>query len=281
VSDSEQRPSYILDTSFVRSAGSDGRQIRALADRGYRLVLIDNLAFELCSTANRAQWPASQRKLSCCPDSIDCWHHTSVMMREESERGAPYGNPLFQETTQVMRSLLRRGTPYTPDDLEALTRAEQERREGEVMAAMFRAFEQCAANATQFSRAIAGRPLADEQLAIACNGFVNNPENVRKLIGLGDPVFVGARIDDKWVAWHHYKAFLAVLCDYLRQGQPVFAELGEGAKKRWVNIKHDLDYLISLAFADGIASGETAGEQFHYRRWMYGDSKTFISVQSL
>jgi hypothetical protein len=61
----------------------------------------------------------------------------------------------------------------------------------------------------------------------------------------------------------------------------VFADLPEGARKRWVNIKHDLDYLISLAFADGIASGETSGEQFHYRRWLYGDRKAFVSVQGL
>jgi hypothetical protein len=32
VSHSEEQPSYILDTSFVRSASSDGHQIRAAVD---------------------------------------------------------------------------------------------------------------------------------------------------------------------------------------------------------------------------------------------------------
>jgi hypothetical protein len=281
VSDEKQPPKYIIDPSFVRSASGDGRQLKVLADRGYRVVLIDNLAFELCSTANRAQWPATQLKLSCCPDSIDCWHHTSVMMRVESEKSAPYGKPLFPQSTEMMRSLLRARSPHTADDLQAIVRAEQERREGEIMPAMFRAFQLCAANSKQFSEVVAGRPLADDQLAIACNGFVNNPDNVRKLIGIGDEVFARCGIDDKWVAWHHYKAFLAVFCEYLRQQQPDFSKLAEPAKKRWINIKHDLDYLISLAFADGIASAETAGEQFHFRRWMYGNSKDFISLQSL
>jgi hypothetical protein len=275
------RDRLILDASFLRHTCKDGRQINELAKSGSRLVLIDNLAFELCSTANRAQWPASQLKLSHYPDSVECWHHTSVMMRAESEQLSPYGDPLFLETTKAMRDVLRAGSAYTPDDLEAITKAEQDVREGDVMEAMFRAFEECARNAQKFSEQVAGRPLDDEETARACYGFVNNRENVTRLLGIGEPILALAGVDENWVTWHHYKAFLAVFCDYLRQGQPVFAKLPDKARKRWINIKHDLDYLISLALADGIASGETSGEQFHYRRWMYGDTKRFISVRSL
>jgi hypothetical protein len=44
----------IVDTSFIRSSPPDGSKVRALADAGYRLVVIDNMAFELCSTSNKA-----------------------------------------------------------------------------------------------------------------------------------------------------------------------------------------------------------------------------------
>jgi hypothetical protein len=54
------------------------------------------------------------------------------------------------------------------------------------------------------------------------------------------------RLDATWAAWHHAKAFLAILGDYFRQGKPLFEALGREARKRWVNRKHDLDYLVSL-----------------------------------
>ena len=46
-----------------------------------------------------------------------------------------------------------------------------------------------------------------------------------------------------------------------------------------INVKHDLDYLILLAFADAIASRETKEELFYYRRWIFGGrSKPSIST---
>ncbi len=109
---------------------------------------------------------------------------------------------------------------------------------------------------------------------------MNNPENIRRFldVGGGDCPFPLDRLDETWVAWHHAKAFLAILCDYLRQGKPSFESLGREALKRWVNRKHDLDYLISLAYADAIATNETTGEMAHYCRWMYGSTRRCIAV---
>jgi hypothetical protein len=86
------------------------------------------LAFSFSSTAHGSSFHS--RTVATASDEIACL-------------------PSAEKSTGIMSGLLRSGTPYTPDDLEALTRAEQERREGDVMGAMFRAFEQCAAHATR------------------------------------------------------------------------------------------------------------------------------------
>ena len=64
-----------------------------------------------------------------------------------------------------------------------------------------------------------------------------------------------------------------MLCDCQRRDK-----IPEKGLKRLNNLKHDLDYLVSLAFADAIASCETKGEMSYYRLWMFGDdSKPLIS----
>ena len=66
------------------------------------------------------------------------------------------------------------------------------------------------------------------------------------------------------------KSLFAVHFDRQRRNKPF--------EKSLTNTKHDLDYLISLAFADAIASREATGEMSYYRRWMFGDdSKPLIS----
>lgn len=42
-----------------------------------------------------------------------------------------------------------------------------------------------------------------------------------------------------------------------------------------MNTKHDLDYLMSLAFADAIASKDKK-EMSYFRQWMFGDKKPLI-----
>jgi hypothetical protein len=97
----------IVDTSFVRSSPPDGSTFRTLAASDCRLVLIDNMAFELCSTSNQAQWPATQLKLMPYHEAVDCWHHTGVMLRVESEQGRPYGNPFHEDDANFPRLAAR------------------------------------------------------------------------------------------------------------------------------------------------------------------------------
>ncbi len=60
------------------------------------------------------------------------------------------------------------------------------------------------------------------------------------------------------------------------------AQLTEAAiNDDFLNRKHDLDYAVSLAFADGIASNETAGDMARFVRWMYGNAKLFLAVNDV
>jgi hypothetical protein len=135
----------VIDSSFLRSCRADGSLLLRLANRGAHLVLIDNLVYELCSTANRAQWPASQRKLMACPDAIQCWEHTGVMLKHERNRGEPYGSPYRSDTTRLLRALLRSDTTYTPEDLAAITEEARQQREVASVPGLFRACAACGA----------------------------------------------------------------------------------------------------------------------------------------
>ena len=268
----------VIDASFIRSMSGEARPFHLLAENCNRIVIIDNLAFELCSTENRAHWPASQLKLMGCRAAVDCWHNTGVMLRVEGERNQPYGDPLFPESTSIMRSLLETNSPYVPDDLVAQTEMERVTREGPILSKMFTALSALRRLATTIEPRIKGQDPFAPDVQEMCYGFVNNVENIRTLMSGGPPVPSPADVDDTWVTWHHYKAFLAMFCDWLRRDAPdSFEDLSDKAKKRWINIKHDLEYLVSLAFADAIASGETQGEQSYYRRWMFGDTKPLIT----
>lgn len=216
-----------------------------------------------------------------CVEAIDCWHHTGVMLRVESEQGRPYGDPFHEDTTRIFRDVLRGRHPYVPDNLAVVTREEQDVREELAVPAMFRDFARCAAHLSRFEPLVREKPL--DQVGDACYRLVNHEENIRRFLDVsgGKAPFPMERLDTTWVAWHHAKAFLAILCDYIRQGKPSFEVLGAGASKRWINRKHDLDYLVSLAFADAIATNETAGEMAHYCRWMYGDAKPCIALANV
>lgn len=267
----------IIDSSFIRSSRADGSTLRRLVDRDTRLVLIDNLVYELCSTDNRVQWPASQRKLIPCVDAIECWEHSGVMLKAEAEEGQPYSDPLREETTQAMRQLLRSGSTYSPDDLADTTRQAREQRESASVPALFRACEGCASYVPELARALRHRRAAE--VGSTCFAFVSDPAIIRRWMrdGTNPCPFPVDLVDQKWLAWYHYQAILAFLCEYLRQDSPRFEDLLPEAQHRWINRKHDLDYLISLSRADGLATNETTGEMYHFCLWMYGETKALIS----
>jgi hypothetical protein len=269
----------IVDSSFIRSCPGDGSALRRLVERGARLVLIDNLVYELCSTDNQAQWPASQRKLRPCADALEWWEHTGVMLKAEAEGGQPYGNPLREEPTQVMRDLLQSGTTCIPDDLVVLTQEAREQRESASVPVLFRACEAYAPCVPELAATLRNQGIADA--ITVCTEFVNDLETIRRCMrdGTSPCPFPAERVDQTWLAWHHYKGMLAFLCEYLRQGSPRFEDLAANVQHRWINRKHDLDYLISLSRADGLATNETAGEMYHFCRWMYAETKVFIPLR--
>ena len=51
--------------------------------------------------------------------------------------------------------------------------------------------------------------------------------------------------------------------------------ISEDLEEHLINTGYDLDYLVSLAFADAIASHDKR-EMSDYRQWMFGDTKPLI-----
>lgn len=266
----------IIDASYLRASPADGSMLRGLANCGARLVLIDNLVYELCSTENRDQWPASQRKLAACVESIECWEHTAQMLRYEMENRQPYGEPRSEDITQSFRQMLRSEAPYVSPDLDEVIRQSRQQREEDSVPALFRAMDGIASLLSDNVReCLRGQP--PDQIGQMCSDVVANETLIRRLTtGGSNPCFPGS-IDDSWLAWHHYKAVLCATCEWIRQDCPRFEDLGENARHRWINRKHDLDYLIALSRADAIATAETNGEMLHFCRWMFGNSKTVIT----
>ena len=115
---------------------------------------------------------------------------------------------------------------------------------------------------------------SDQEVVQCCHDYINNPKRIRlalkKILQMfNNDTWIKLQnpdvIDDSWITWHICKSLLAVSCDYRHEGEQTFG-------KKFINAKHDLDYLISLAFADGIASFEKK-EMYYFWKWMYGDTK--------
>ena len=91
---SNSNPRIIIDASYIRKMSSNGAPFRTLYEQGARIVLIDTLAFELCTTDNPNQWPASINKLKAGVNAIEVWQHVPPMFGFELEQNRPYGDPL-------------------------------------------------------------------------------------------------------------------------------------------------------------------------------------------
>ena len=114
----------------------------------------------------------------------------------------------------------------------------------------------------------------DEEVAQFCYARINNSDNIRldlKTVfrDLMKETWVRLnpdKVDEKWIIWHLCKLLLTVSLDCRHQGDQTLG-------KKLINTKHDLDYLISLAFSDAIASCETTGAMSYYRKWIFRDAK--------
>ena len=156
---------------------------------------------------------------------------------------------------------------WEPVDLKAIIEQEDKKREGQDILERLQTTADCEPLDQKMAKKIKNKPGHDEEIVQICYNIVNDPDIIR--LALKDVVKNPDDVDESWVIWHYCKSLLAVSCDRQRRDSPF--------EKGLANTKHDLDYLVSLAFADAIASGETQGEMSYYRQWMFGDdSKTII-----
>ena len=270
-------PRIIIDASYIRGMNADGAPLRTICEQGGRIVLIDTLIYELCSTANSAQWPASMRKLRGCQDAIEVWEHVSDMFKFELEQNRPYGDPLRCEITKNMRQKLANNSQWSPPDIEE----ERRQRESRDMLNSLKRITGFLSFPEKTEEAIRKAPHGEEAVQY-CYDIVNNPNTIRSILKAVINIFDEAgepwvklqnpnKVNETWLTWHFCKSVLAILCDCRhREDRTLWKGL--------VNTKHDINYLVSLAFADAIASCETRGEMSYYRRWMFGDdSKPLIS----
>ena len=278
-------PRILIDASYIRRMNADGKPFRVMCRQGGHIVLIDTLFYELCSTDDgEKHFPASMRKLRMCPHAIECWAHVPEMWKFELEENRPYGDPLRCEVTKNLRQKLANNSDWPLVDVKEEIR----KREGDDIVKLFQGFADWPQLFPEdIVEKIKPKSGHDEEVVQTCYKIVNNPDNVRPVIdnirlimkkGKIDVLLNPDDIDHSWAIWHFGKSLLGMLCDSQRRGEDTFKKVSKKFEKRLINTKHDLDYLVSLAFADSIASGETRGEMSYYRRWMFGDdSKPLLS----
>ena len=150
-------------------------------------------------------------------------------------------------------------------------------RETDTLDALFYGFPALEGWICGLGQVIRDKPLLAPKVEGACQHIVNCDEAIRTLA----PSDVSPQLDGNWVTWHVARSTLVLFCDYVRQGTTNTADMTCKTRKRWVNRKHDLDYLICLQWADAIASQETAGEMAIYRNWLYGDAKPMVCMDTL
>lgn len=266
-----KNPRIIIDASYIRGMGKNKAQscFGTMCERGGRIVIIDTLLRELFSSN---QWPASQIKLRTCEDYIEVWEHIFDMLRYELKQKKPYGDPLDEKTQEIRQIIFRSGPLSISDDGQ----------ENEISKGITKLFEGLVGTQEfeQFAKEIKRVSGNRDKLMKFCYDFVNNPCNIRIAIDttlseskMGSSLN-SQDVNDTWVIWHFGKSLLALFCDTQRKDEGSFY-ISECFKEHLVNTSYDLDYLISLAFADAIASHDKR-EMSDFRQWMFGDTKPLI-----
>lgn len=280
----ETSPRIIIDASYIRGMKQDGAPLRTIREQGGRIVVTDTLPFELFSTSNANQWNASKRKLVEYRDAIEVWEHVSEMYRVELEENRPYGNPFHIEGTKRFQRMLAEDPQYEPNNRDEIIEKAIQEREGSDIPKLFQYFSELSEEPgfKEIRVKIRDKAPHDKEVVQTCYDLINDPSSIRSVIKVISSVVKNdgtvslnlnpQDVNEKWVLWHFSKSLLTVFCDCLRLGKDTFRKLSKGHRKRLINIRHDLDYLILLAFADAIASREAKRELFYYRRWMFGDA---------
>ena len=266
-------PRIIIDANYIRGTSKDGAPFRAICEQGGRIVLIDTLIYELCTTCDTNQWRASMNKLKAGVDAIEVWEHISPMYEVELKENRPYGDPLNHEITKSTRKMITNNSQYQPADMKKLIKSYVKAREGQDMLVNLLGLRGSRPPSGGVGEKMKQAP-HDEEVVQFCYNRINNPDNIRldlKTVfrDLMKETWVRLnpdKVDEKWIIWHLCKLLLTVSLDCRHQGDQTLG-------KKLINTKHDLDYLISLAFADALASCETTGAMSYYRKWMFGDAK--------
>ena len=274
---SNRNPRIIIDASYIRRMSSNGAPFRIMREQGARIVLIDTLPYELCTTDDPNQWPASQNKLKAGVNAIEVWQHVPPMYKFELELNRPYGDPLRRKTTLNWIKGIANNSLQRPDDREVEDFIRE--REGNDIVELFQNF----ANWQPSVDEIRGKAGDDEEVIKFCYCAVNDPDIIRSMAigtirqnmqkdGL-DVLLNPDDVDDTWVIWHFGKSYLVLFFESQRRGADALKNVRKKLEDRLKNAIQDLNYLILLAFADGIASCETKREMSYWRKWMYGDTK--------
>ncbi len=262
---------YVLDVNVF--AYSDPNRLSDIVPSDGKVVLIDSLFYEVCTSEKITDWQNTLRKLRAYASRIECWRHIGEALRKESEDKKQC--PLYdEELTRRIKAFLTSNVQAC-DIKTAVTRAKRQREKDspEVLFSSSGIFRQLL---PQVSNNLASKSYED--ISEFATRFVNDRDNILLVLGKGavNPVFDADLVDSSWVAWHNAKAFLAFLCEFMRSNPLEDIEaLTVKAKHRWINSKIDLDYAVSTAFADGLLTQERKALRY-FCRWMFGDSRRVL-----
>ena len=260
-----KNPRIIIDASYIRGMSRDGAPLRTMREQGGRIVLIDTLTYELfSSTDDSRKWSESKVKLAEHRDYIEVWKHVSEMWRFELTKKCPCGDPLDDKTTECLKKMLANDPQWKPSDSKKIIDQAKRNREDYRIIETFKDLTDIELFTEKEKEKIRGKQICDKEVVQFFYDFVNDPSRICSIINVND-------VDETWAIWHLSKSFLVMYCYSQYRGRNIH----EASTENLMNTKHDLDYLISLAFADAIASKDKK-EMSDFRQWMFGDTKPLI-----
>ena len=277
-----RNPRIIIDASYIIGMDECKAQscFGAMCARGGHIVIIDTLSYELCSsTKGSKKWSEAKVKLAGYRNYIEVWKHVSEMCTFELNKKYPYGDPLDDKRTERMREMLANNPQWEPPNLKDIINQAKQERESDGIIGLFKGLVG-AQEFERFAKEIKRKSGDKNKLMKYCYDVVNSPFNIRRAIDIIlSEADIGSSLDPQnvnntWVIWHFGKSLLALFCDTQRKDEDSF-NISKDTEKRLINTGHDLDYLVSLAFADVIASHDKR-EMSDYRQWMFGDAKPLI-----
>lgn len=274
-----KNPRIIIDASYIRGMSRDGAPLRTMCEQGGRIVLIDTLFYELFSSTDDSQkWSESKIKWVEHRNYIEVWKHVSEMLIFELTKKCPCGDPLDCNATERTRKMLANDPLWKPPDSKKIIDQAKRNREDDSITETFKALTDTGLFTEEEKEKFRGKQICDKEVAQFFYNFVNDPSRIRSRIkvilqesGLDPNGLVPNDVDETWAIWHFGKSLLVMYCYSQHQEKNIH----QASREKLINTKHDLDYLISLAFADAIASKDKK-EMSDFRQWMFGDTKPLI-----